>query len=60
MSDNSDNTAASPGDEFVQLLAQCQLRLQLYIVAVVGNAADAEDIRQNTNTTKAFATCLVT
>ena len=50
MSEMTDNSAPTPSDDFVQLLAQCQLKLQLYIVALVGNAADAEDIRQNTNT----------
>ena len=48
MSENPDEFSSC--DEFVQLMAQCQLKLQLYIVALVGNATDAEDIRQNTNT----------
>ena len=50
MSEITDSSAPSPNDDFVQLLAQCQLKLQLYIVALVGNVVDAEDIRQNTNT----------
>lgn len=50
MSDDSHPAGDSAADDFVQQLAQCQLRLQLYIVAVVGNAVDAEDVRQNTNT----------
>lgn len=49
MSATSNSGDDSSSDQFVQLLAQSQLRLQLYIMAVVGNAADAEDVRQETN-----------
>lgn len=39
----------SRADEFVRLLGQHQRRLYLYVLTLVPNAADAEEVLQNTN-----------
>lgn len=42
-------TTATPSNEFLDLFTGSQLRLYRYIVTLVGNQTDAEDILQNVN-----------
>lgn len=41
--------AGGPGEDFIRLFTQSQRALYLYIIPLVGNAADAEEVLQETN-----------
>lgn len=43
------NTAAEPDEEFIRSFTQCQRPLFLYLLPLLGNAADAEEVLQETN-----------
>ena len=49
MNDAYDSSKASDGESFARLLATCQRRVFLYAVGLLHNAADAEDVLQETN-----------
>jgi len=46
---DEDRSAGSRAERFVRLLATCQRRVFLYALGLVHNAADAEEILQETN-----------
>jgi len=52
--DNSEQNAettdpVTPGDDFIRAFTQSQRRLFLYILPLVGNATDADEVLQETN-----------
>ena len=48
-SDSVNKTDATPGEEFIRSFTQSQRALYLFILPMVGNSADADEVLQETN-----------